>query len=195
MPPRRKASSSRTKAMKTLTDPVDWARHFWRRHGLGDNEDAFIAMSSVLRFHRLMVDAVETQLRPLKLNLTDYMLLMTLQLSETGTRLISQLARSLMVHATTATLATDRLEGRGLIERNPHPTDRRATLVTITTAGQDLIETATDALRVCEFGFSGTSVTEQRELIDVLASIRLAAGDTDTPVKASRSRRSDTAAS
>src|SRR4051794_22182872 len=89
------------------TDPVDWARHFWRRHGLGKHEDAFVAMSSVLRFHRLMTDAVEAELRPFKLNLTDYMLLMTLQLSETGTRLISQLARSLLVHATTATLATD----------------------------------------------------------------------------------------
>ncbi|NMH98254.1 MarR family winged helix-turn-helix transcriptional regulator [Pseudonocardia acidicola] len=187
MPPRQKASQGRAQT-SSPTDPVDWARHFWRRHGLGDHEDAFIAMSSVLRFHRIMVDAVEAALRPHKLNLTDYMLLMTLQLSETGTRLISQLARSLIVHATTATLATDRLENRGLIERSPHPTDRRATLVSITSAGRALIGEATDSLRECDFGFSGSTVDEQQDLVDVLAKLRLAAGDTDTPAKVGRGR-------
>lgn len=182
MPPRQKANDRRAQAQ--LTDPVDWARHFWRRHGLGDHEDAFVAMSSVLRFHRIMVDVVERSLRPCKLNLTDYMLLMTLQLSETGTRLISQLARSLLVHATTATLATDRLEDRGLIERSPHPTDRRATLVSITGAGRALVAKATDSLRECDFGFSGSSIDEQRALVDVLAALRAEAGDSDTPLKA-----------
>lgn len=166
-----------------LTDPVDWARHFWRRHGLGEHEDAFIAMSSALRFHRIMVDTIETQLRPIKLNLTDYMLLMTLLLSETGTRLISQLARSLLVHATTATLATDRLENRGLIKRSPHPTDRRATLVSITEPGRTLVQEATDALRGTEFGITGSTPDDQRELADVLSRLRLAAGDSDSPLK------------
>lgn len=173
-------------AAASLTDPVDWARHFWRRHGMGDHEDAFIAMSSVLRFHRLMVDSVESVLGPKKLSLTDYMLLMTLQLSETGTRLISQLARSLLVHATTATLAIDRLEDRGLIARSPHPTDRRATLVSITASGRTLVEDVTDALRECKFGILGSTVEDQRELADVLARLRLAAGDTDTPIRSAR---------
>jgi DNA-binding MarR family transcriptional regulator len=168
------------------TDPVDWARHFWRRHGLGEHEDAFVAMSSVLRFHRLMTDAVEAELRPFKLNLTDYMLLMTLQLSETGTRLISQLARSLLVHATTATLATDRLENRDLIARNPHPTDRRATQVSITAAGRDLVAGVTDALRAVEFGLVGSTVEEQRQLTDILGELRQVAGDSDTPVNSAR---------
>lgn len=170
-------------ARGTLTDPVDWARHFWRRQNLGDHEEAFIAMSSLLRLHRLVVDSVEACLRQHKLNLTDYMLLMTLQLSETGTRLISQLARSLMVHATTATLATDRLETRGLIERSPHPTDRRATLVSITNEGRKLVGAATDSLRGKEFGLTGSTVDDQHELTDVLARLRLAAGDSDVPLK------------
>jgi DNA-binding MarR family transcriptional regulator len=169
-----------------VTDPVDWARHFWRRHGLGDHEDAFVAMSSVLRFQRLMVDSVETALRPSKLNLTDYMLLMTLQLSETGTRLISQLARNLLVHATTATLATDRLENRGLIARSPHPTDRRATQVSITPTGRQLATLATDALRDVDFGLAGSDLADQRDLADILSSLRRAAGDSDTLAKPAR---------
>jgi len=184
MPARAKNTPAQSSAAGT--DPIDWARHFWRRHGLGDDEDAFIAMSSVLRFHRLMVDTVETELKRHDLNLTDYMLLMTLQLSETGTRLVSQLARSLMVHPTTATLATDRMEARKLIRREPHPTDRRATLVHITDSGRTLVNDATEALRAVGFGFAGDVHDDQRELIDVLARLRLAAGDTDTPTRAAR---------
>jgi DNA-binding MarR family transcriptional regulator len=158
-------------------DPVEWARHFWRQQGLGDGEDAFIAMSSVLRFHRLMTDTIEVELKQHGLNLTDYMLLMTLQLSETGTRLISRLARSLLVHATTATLATDRLEARALLVRTPHPTDRRATLVTITPAGRKLVREASEALESFDFGLAGTNKSDRAELVDVLARLRAAAGD------------------
>lgn len=136
-------------------------------------------MSSVLRFHRLMTELVETELKKHKLNLTDYMLLMTLQLSETGTRLISKLARSLLVHATTATLATDRLEARGLLARTPHPTDRRATLVSITDEGRALVRQASEALSAFEYGLAGTSKQDRAELVEVLARLRAASGDQD----------------
>ncbi|MFD2812441.1 MarR family transcriptional regulator [Prauserella oleivorans] len=115
----RKAADTATP--DTMTDPVDWAHHYWQEHGLQGDEQRFLAMSSLLRYQRLVVDAVEEALRAHKLNLTDYLVLMTLQLSENGTRLISNLARSLMVHATTATLATDRLQKRRLISRTPTP--------------------------------------------------------------------------
>jgi DNA-binding MarR family transcriptional regulator len=167
------------------TDPVDWARLFWRRQGFGDHEDAFMAMSSVLRFQRMMVEAAEGALRGHGLGLTDYMLLMTLRLSETGTRLISQLARSLLIHATTATLACDRLEAAGLVQRSPHPTDRRATLVALTAAGRKVTDGATDSLRECTFGIPGGSPETERALINVLAQLRRAAGDTDGPVRPS----------
>lgn len=39
------------------------------------------------------------------------------------------------------TARIDRLEKAGLVERRPHPTDRRATLVRLTDEGFDLIET------------------------------------------------------
>ncbi|MGQ0464155.1 MAG: MarR family winged helix-turn-helix transcriptional regulator [Sporichthyaceae bacterium] len=161
----------------THRDPVDWARHYWREQNLGPGEDAFVAMSSVLRFHRIMTVAVEDELKKHQLNLTDYMLLMTLQLSETGTRLVSKLAKSLLVHATTATLATDRLEGRGLLERSPHPSDRRATLVTITADGRALVVRASAALATLDFGLAGTSAEDRLELVEVLARLRHDSGD------------------
>jgi DNA-binding MarR family transcriptional regulator len=175
--------SSRAQTSLQLADPINWARYFWQRKGLGADEEAFIAMSSVMRFHRLMLNKVEPQLRSVDLTLTDYSLLMSLHLSETGMRLISQLARSLMVHATTATLACDRLEARGLVQRTPHPSDRRAVHVSITAAGRRAVAEANDALREVNFGLADSSVEDQETLSDVLARLRLAAGDTDTPVK------------
>ena len=158
-------------------DPVEWARHYWRKQQLGDGEDAFIAMSSVLRFHRLMTVRIEDELKIHKLNLTDYMLLMTLRLSDTGTLPVSRLARALLVHATTATLATDRLEARGLLARGPHPSDRRATLVTISRTGRTLVEKASAALAGFEFGLAGTSMADRAELVEVLTRLRAASGD------------------
>lgn len=160
-----------------LTDPVTWARHYWRAQQLGPGEDAFIAMSSVLRFHRLMTVAIEGELKRHGLNLTDYMLLMTLELSDMGTRPVSRLARALLVHATTATLAIDRLEARGLLARGPHPSDRRATLVTISDSGRALARAASTALTELEYGLAGTSVEDRAELVEVLARLRATAGD------------------
>lgn len=176
---RKPAATGTTTPSEDITDPVDWAGHYWEKHGLGDQQDAFLTMSSTLRLHRIMTDLVESTLKPYNLNLTDYLVLMTLELSETGTRLLSRLAWNLLVHATTITLATDRLEAKGLLYRHPHPTDRRATCVTITEDGRELSRTATDALKDVRFGLADSSPAQRKKLLAALASLRSAAGDVD----------------
>jgi DNA-binding MarR family transcriptional regulator len=158
-------------------DPIEWTRHHWRRNQFGREEDAFLAMASVMRLHRLMTDTIEAALKPLRLNLTDYMLLMTLELNETRSLLISRLARNLLVHATTATLAVDRLEARGLLKRSPHPTDRRATEVSLTADGHRTVQQATEQLRGAKFGLTGTNLESQRKLVQVLDQARSSLGD------------------
>lgn len=165
-------------APETLTDPVDIAHYYWQEHTLGGDVHRFLAISALLRYQRLVVDAVEAELRNHKLNLTDYLVLMTLQLSENGIRLISDLARSLMVHATTATLATDRLQKRRLISRSPHPTDRRATCITITSTGRRLVRKATAGLSDIGFGMGSTEPGDAERLVNLLGELRAAAGDT-----------------
>ena len=162
----------------TITDPVDWAAHFWQEQGLNGDESGFLALTSLLRLERLVVDAAERELRQVDLHLTDYLMLMTLQLSSSGTRLISSLARNLMVHATTATLAVDRLEARGLLARSPHPTDRRATCVSITPTGRELSSRATTALDQISFGLHGNSPHSIERLRIALTEARRSAGDT-----------------
>jgi DNA-binding MarR family transcriptional regulator len=161
-----------------ITDPVDWAGHYWKQQKLDGNPRRFLALTSLLRFERIVADQVEVELKKHGLNMTDYLMLMTLQLSESGTRLISSLARNLLVHATTATLATDRLEGRGLLVRSPHPTDRRATCVTITEAGREVVDKATRALSESDFGMTGSTPKMVEDLMSALTAMRDAAGDT-----------------
>ncbi|WP_216892217.1 MarR family winged helix-turn-helix transcriptional regulator [Nocardia alni] len=170
------------------TDPVGWAHHYWQEQGLEGDEQRFLALSSLLRYQRLVIDPVETQLRKQRLNLTDYLLLMTLQLSDNGTRLISNLARSLMVHATTATLATDRLEKRRLISRKPHPTDRRATCISITATGRKLVLKANSGLTEIGFGLGSATTEDVSRLVDLLANLRSSAGDAQTAQKRTRAK-------
>ena len=53
-------------------------------------------------------------------------------------RTMGSLAEEWKCDASTATWIVDRLEQRGLAERRPHPTDRRARLVVLTPAGARL---------------------------------------------------------
>jgi len=170
-------SRSDAKVPDTLTDPVDWAGHFWEQQNIDGDEQRFLAVTSLLRYERIVIEAIETELKQHGLNMTDYLLLMTLQLSKTGTRLISSLARNLLVHATTATLATDRLEKRKLLYRSPHPTDRRATCVTISDDGKDIVSRATKGLSAIDFGMKGSSATDVNRLMKALTAMRKAAGD------------------
>ena len=70
------------------------------------------------------------------------------------------------------TARIDRLEKAGLVERRPHPTDRRATLVRLTDKGFDLIETIMpqheDAARDV---LSPLSIDEQKTLNALLARL------------------------
>jgi DNA-binding MarR family transcriptional regulator len=163
-----------------MTDPIELVRYYWPREQAGDG-DSFLAMSSVLRLHQLMIRNIERELKPLQLSLTGYLLLMTLLLSERGSRLLSRLARNLIIHPTTVTLTVDRLEGQQLVVRSPHPTDRRATCVSITCSGRALARQATARLQSVNFGLLAADPARLAQTVQLLATVRTALGDTDQP--------------
>lgn len=177
------ARNQSTGVVPDITDPVAWAAHYWDEQKLDGEPDRFLALTSLLRFERIVAEQVEAELKNHGLNMTDYLMLMTLLLSESGTRLISSLARNLLVHATTATLATDRLERRKLLARSPHPTDRRATCVTITDDGRAICTKATAGLADAGFGMPHATPAMVNDLREALTAMRNAAGDTQPKKK------------
>jgi DNA-binding MarR family transcriptional regulator len=159
-------------------DPLDWVDHYWRKQKLGDPA-SFIAMGSMFRMHQFMTQEIERVLKPFELTRTSYLALATIQLSEHGVRLLSHIATYMLVHPTTITLIIDKLAAQGLVERVPHPTDRRATYAKITTAGTALMKKASAALEKADFGMPGVRGERASALTAMLTPVRRAAGDAD----------------
>jgi MarR family transcriptional regulator, lower aerobic nicotinate degradation pathway regulator len=74
---------------------------------------------------------------------------------------MNELARLLGLDKSSVTGLIDRAQKRGLVERAPSPTDRRATLVTLTEAGRELVTKAS-----AEFTADVTAVLERLPAAD-----------------------------
>lgn len=133
----------------------------------------YAALSSVLRLHHVATSIVDAELKKgFRLRLIDYLTLTALAANDVGAETLGQIARQLGVHATTITIATERLDSRALVRRRVDPHDRRATLVTITDAGRVLADAATAALEKVNFGLPGLTATQTRSLVNLIARIR-----------------------
>ncbi|HKV20265.1 MAG TPA: MarR family winged helix-turn-helix transcriptional regulator [Mycobacterium sp.] len=164
---------------KQQHDPLQWMRHYWEQQ-TDDDPTGFLAMTSVLRLHHLMTTSVDRTLRAeAGISLTEFQILKAMELSETGTWLLSRMAWHLMVHATTVTLSVERLESKQLVKRVSHPSDRRASLIEITEDGRKLVDRATRALAAVDFGLPGLSASQARSMISAIARVRAVAGDED----------------
>jgi DNA-binding MarR family transcriptional regulator len=97
------------------------------------------AINAVLpRLHRTMRQAVVRAEGENRLTMPQLRCLQAVA-AEPGAALTSQLARQLQVTAPTVTNMIDGLVERGLVERQPDPDNRRQVLLTLTTAGRDVM--------------------------------------------------------
>jgi len=92
--------------------------------------------STLMSTARLVRAAFDARLAPLDLNLTQASLLG--YVSEFGATTQTDLADHLGIGRAAIGSVIDRLQSRGLVERQPRPDDRRVWLVAITPAGSDL---------------------------------------------------------
>ncbi|OBJ74290.1 MarR family transcriptional regulator [Mycobacterium sp. 1274756.6] len=159
------------------TDPIAAARGNWERAGWGAVADGMVAVTSVMRAHQILLARVETALRPYELSFSRFELLRLLAFSRAGALPIAKASDRLQVHVTSVTHAIRRLESAGLVERLPHPTDGRTTLVSITERGRATVEAATDTLNTEVFADIGISDTESRALVSAIDTLRRHAGD------------------
>ena len=90
-----------------------------------------------------------------------------------GPQIMSNLSEGLGVTPRNVTALVDALEEEGLVERRPHPTDRRANVIELTPKGAKTCGSMYDEHQaaVSEL-FAGLSEDEQRELMRLLGSLR-----------------------
>ncbi|MFE0042739.1 MarR family winged helix-turn-helix transcriptional regulator [Streptomyces albireticuli] len=81
----------------------------------------------------------------------------------TGPMTMRELADRMACEPSNATFVIDKLESQGLLERHPHPTDRRAKQLILTPAGTDLRERLLTLLKE-EGPLAGLSLEEQDAL-------------------------------
>ncbi len=92
--------------------------------------------STLMATARLVREAFDARLVPLDLNLTQASLIG--YVAEFGATTQTQLADHLGIGRAAIGSIIDRLERRGLVERQPDPTDRRVWRVEITAAGREM---------------------------------------------------------
>jgi DNA-binding MarR family transcriptional regulator len=88
--------------------------------------------------------------------------------------------RQLAAHAATDEMMTSQvvrvLERRLLVERAPHPSDRRARALTVTDAGRALANRAVVAVEACDDEFFGSLGSAKPELTALLRRLRAERG-------------------
>jgi DNA-binding MarR family transcriptional regulator len=158
-------------------DPIAEARRRWEAEGWSDAAAGMAAVTSIMRAQQLLLRRIDEQLRDLELTFARYELLMLLVFSQRGALPLSVIGSRLQVHPTSVTSAVDRLERQGLVQRIPHPTDRRTKLAELTPAGRELALAASTRLNATVFAEPGVAPDEVETLNTILRGFRHRAGD------------------
>ena len=121
--------------------------------------------------HRLLTAAVDNEVSALSLTRSQLRVVLHLMRGDG----ISQvaLANDLQLGKVTVGGLLDRLQDKGLIERRPHPTDRRAKLVYLTLADQNIYDAIVEAGGIIlKQVLAGINKTEEKTLIALLLRVK-----------------------
>jgi DNA-binding MarR family transcriptional regulator len=158
-------------------DPIAEAARQWRKHWGAAAVPAMAAVTSIMRVHQLMLARLNAALEPHGLTFPRYEALMLLFYSRHGSLPLGKMGARLQVHQTSVTPLIDALQQAGLVERLPHPTDRRTTLAAITDKGRGVAAAATADLNAGRFGTAPLKRGELEGLTTTLERFRREAGD------------------
>ena len=123
------------------THPVELQRLALQEQACPDCDP--LAVQTIIwlfRAYSAAVNAQADELRHLDLSPSAFNVLMALHNTPERTLEPRDLSDRLLVSRPSITGLLDRLEGKGLLRRRPHASDRRRVLVTLTAAGAELLE-------------------------------------------------------
>jgi DNA-binding MarR family transcriptional regulator len=156
-------------------DPIEEASRQWaKRWGAVEQ---MRAVTSLMRAQQIVIGELDELLKPHGLTFARYEALVLLTFSRRGALPLGKMGERLQVHPTSVTSIVRRLEAAGLVNRTPHPDDRRAVLCEITPAGRELVERATQDLVAADFAVRGLTEDQLKVLWSVLEPLRRTAGD------------------
>jgi DNA-binding MarR family transcriptional regulator len=136
-----------------------------------------MAVTSVMRVQQILLGRLNDALDEFGLTFARYEALMLLYFSRAGSLPLGKMGDRLQVHPASITNLVDGLERAGLVQRTPHPSDRRTTLATLTPAGRAVAESATEALHAMRFGTEPLTDDALTEVTGLLRQARAGARD------------------
>ena len=163
-------------------DPIEEARRNWDKHGWGA-ATAMVAATSITRAHQIVLGRINAALAPYGLTFSRFEVLALVHFSRQGALPMGKIGARLQVHPTSVTSLVDRLAGDGLVERRPHPTDRRTTLVQLSEQGASVVDQAAQDLARIDFGLAELSDASLNEIASNIETFRREAGDWNLKLK------------
>lgn len=159
-------------------DPIARAGELWRaRWGEESRSLSMATATSVMRVQQLLIGQFDAIAGRRGLSFARYEALVLLAFSRRGRLSMSRLGERLMVHPTSATNIVQRLVAQGFVERVPNPHDGRGAFAVITASGRDAMEAVTADLEAADFGLGMLEEGAQRELFELLRTVRVGARD------------------
>lgn len=158
-------------------DPIAEAHRIWHEQGWDAAADGLAAVSSIVRVHQMLMRQADRVLAPLDLTFSRYEALAILYFDPDASMPLARLGKQLQVHQTSVTNLIDKLEGQGLVERTPHPTDRRSTIARLTPRGRAMVRKAIKRLNAELFEQIALAPDEVKQLVALLSTLRTSWGD------------------
>ena len=161
-------------------DPIERGGALWERHWPDEDPSVYASMravTSIMRAHQILIAELDAMLRPYGITFSRYEALVLLAYSHDGALPLSKIGERLQVHATSVTNVIDRLEGAGLVRREPNPSDGRGTLAVSTDAGREVANKATAEFNAARFAMQCLDEAELRQLFTTLRRLRAHALD------------------
>ena len=120
---------------------------------------------------RLITTAMDAELKDL--GLTHSQLRVVLHLSRQEGLTQVRIAKDLQIGKVAVGGLLDRLESKGLVQRKPHPSDRRATQISLTAKADALYKPIVESGKfVMEKMLIGISPEQEQQLIDLLLTVK-----------------------